>query len=449
MATQVEQLPVLTKQSSFSESSHWHVLLAAWLGLMFDGMDATIFLLVLFPALSELLGTTSHATVGSYGGVILAAFMTGWAVGAIGFGILSDYIGRTRAMILTILLYAICTGLCAYSHSWVDVAVYRFLVGCGIGGEQSTGIVLIAESWRGKARLHATGIMTTAFGCGYLVAGLLNMYLGHLGWRWLFVAGIVPALLTVYIRSKLKDPLQFQLVQEYKLRLRDKHQDSGFLLPIKQLFSNGNQTNVLVVSALASTAIVGYWAIMAWIPPWINQLTGTLAIPERTTATLIMNVGSIVSGLITGALIISCGRRNAFRIAFVGALLCFLGMFLTVKSFGPSLLAWTFAVGFFAQLPFQCVFIYAPELFDATIRGTAVGFSVQTGRLLGALAALIGGQLISLSGGSYAIAGSCVAMFYFVGIIASFFMPRTDGEVTVSPAILLENEQQRLYTQRV
>lgn len=436
------------QQSDRFESSQWHVLIAAWLGLMFDGMDATIYVLVLFPALSELLATTSHATIGPYGGVILATFMVGWAVGSIGFGILSDHIGRTKAMVLTILLYAICTGLCACSHSWTELAFYRFLVGCGIGGEQSAGVVLIAESWRGKARLHATGIMMTAFGCGYLLAGALNMWLGHLGWRWLFLAGIVPALLTVYIRAKLKDSMQFQLVQEYKRRFRKPRTDttsdsqSGLISPLKQLFTPENRRKVLVVSALSSTAVVGYWSVMAWIPPWINQLTGTLAISERSTATLTMNVGSIIAGVITGTLLILVGRRNTFRIAFVGALVSFISMFLMVKSFGSALLMWAFVVGFFAQLPFNCVFAYAPELFETQIRGTAVGFSVQIGRLMGALGALVGGQLIALFGGSYAMAGSCVALFYLVGIFASFFMPNTTGEVLIShDLVALQDEQ--------
>ena len=204
------------------ESSRWHVLAATWLGEMFDGMDASIFVLVIFPALSELLATKSHSVVGVYASIILATFMLGWAVGGIGFGILADYIGRARTLVYTILLYAIFTGLVRLSHNWQEMAIYRFLVGCGIGGEISIGGVLMAECWRGKSRLHATGVMASSFGCGYLVASLLNLFLGGLGWRWLFVAGIVPALLTAYIRAKLKEPVQFELMREYKQRLRAK-----------------------------------------------------------------------------------------------------------------------------------------------------------------------------------------------------------------------------------
>ncbi len=419
-----------------ADNSRAHVLLATWLGEMFDGMDASIFVLVLFPAMSELLKTTSHSTAGVYGSIVLATFMVGWAAGAILFGILSDYIGRTRTMILSILLYALCTGLCALSHSWIELAVYRFLVGCGIGGEISAGAVLLSECWRGNSRLHAAGIVNSSFGSGYLIAALLNLWLGHFGWRWLFLAGVIPALLTVYLRCKLKEPAQFELVREYKKRLKCKTkeklspQESELLrFTFGQIFARGTRGKTAVVAALASTTIVGYWAVLAWLPPWINQLTGTSAVAERSAAAIAMNIGAIIFSLLSGSIVLWLGRRNAFRFAFLGALVCCAGMFLTVKAFGPLLLVWAFAVGCFVPVPFAFLFVYVPELFAARIRGTAFGFSVQFGRLAAAVAALCGGQLIAFFGGSYAYAGACLAGFYLVGIVVSFFMPHTNGEV--------------------
>jgi len=157
---------------------------------------------------------------------------------------------------------------------------------------------------------------------------------------------------------------------------------------------------------------------------------------ERTYATIGISLGTIISGFVAGWVVILLGRKNAIRIGFTGALLAFITMFMTVKSFGPALLAWTLVVGFFAQLPFNCLFIYAPELFNTHIRGAAVGFSVQAGRMFGALFALISGQLIAAFGGSYPMAASCVSLFYLVGIAATFFMPPTNGEIpmTAEPA---------------
>lgn len=420
------------------QNSKWHVLLATWLGELFDGMDASIFVLVLFPALSELIGSSSHATVGVYGSVILAIFMIGWAVGAIVFGTVADYIGRSKTMMITILLYAICTGLCALSHNWWELAIYRFLVGCGIGGEISIGAVMVSEFFRGRSRLHAVAFLSTSFGCGYLIAALLNFVLGPIGWRWLFVAGVAPALVTVYIRAKLREPEQFLAVQKLKSQLRAKPKAAltreessllGFTLP--KLFLPENRCRVALVVGLASTAIIGYWAVLSWIPAWVNQLTGSNAVNERSQTAIIMNLGAILAAAAGGWILEKFGRRNAFRFTFAGALASCMAMFLTVKSFSTVLLSLVFFVGAFATLPFVFLFTYVPELFNANIRGTAFGFSVQLGRIFAACAAIAGGQIISLFGGSYAIAGACVASIYILGFLCTYFMPQTSGEVEI------------------
>jgi MFS family permease len=106
-------------------------------------------------------------------------------------------------------------------------------------------------------------------------------------------------------------------------------------------------------------------------------------------------------------------------------------MFLTTKTFGPALLAWSFVAGFFVIAPYTYLFIYVPELFDTRLRATAFGLSIQFGRVFAGLAAILGGQLIGLFGGSYATAGACVSLFFLIGIVASFFLPYSDGSVAI------------------
>ncbi len=259
-----------------------HVLLATWLGELFDGMDASIYVLVLFPAISELIGSSDHSVVGPAGAIVLAVFMFGWAVGAIVFGMIADRIGRSKTMVLTILLYALCTGLCGLAHNWQELSFYRFLVGCGIGGEISIGAVLLSEHWRGKQRLHAVGALCSSFGFGYLIAAALNLIIGSLGWRYLFFAGVVPALMTLYVRAKVPESAQFQKVRDLRLKI-NKAERFGVSAPLDEkvhgfallkLFSAKFRTKVLTVSGLATATIIGYWAILSWIPAWINQLTG-------------------------------------------------------------------------------------------------------------------------------------------------------------------------------
>lgn len=406
------------------ESLPWHTLIAIWFGTVFDGFDASIFTIVLFPAMSELLGTTSHSMAGVYGSVVVATLLIGYFVGGTCFGMLADKIGRTKTMTLTILLYASFTGLCAISHNWIELAIYRFLVGCGIGGEICVSGVLLSESLKNKNRLHAMGFFLSAFPVGAILAALLNLWIGNLGWRWLFIAGIVPALLTIYIRSKIKEPKVFTLTRELKkvAKSNSTHSSSLRNIGLLEVFSPKYRTRAFLAACLSTTAIVGYWAVLSWIPPWINQLTGTKAVDERSWAFFIMNVGGIIGAVCAGTLVSYLDRKKSFLLVFTGGLISSLGMFLTVKSFGAALLAWTFAVGLFANLPFALLLIYLPEIFDTHLRGAAVGFTYNTGRILGAAAVLTSGQLIALFGGSYAAAGACCASLYIIGIIASLFI---------------------------
>jgi MFS family permease len=413
----VESSPNATFESSRLRSVFW----ASWLGLMFDGFDATICVLALFPALQDLLGTSSHSLVGHFGGIVLASFIAGWGAGAIIFGALCDRLGRVNSMLITILVYALFTGLCATSHNWMELAAYRFLVGCGIGGEQTAGIVLIAESFRGKQRIEATGRLITGFGCGYILAGLVNLWLGPMGWRYMFVAGMIPALLTLYLRLAVRESLVYTTVQK----------DRQFDKPCSPLriFSPAMRGRTATVAVLSTTCIVGYWAIMSWLPPWINQLTGTPAVAERSTVTFCMNVGSIISGLLTARFVRNLSRKGTFRFAFLGAMFSYIIMFTTAHSVNFYLYCCALAAGFYTQLPFQLCFIYAPELFSTQIRGAALGFSVQVGRLFAALLALFGGEIIASTNGSYSTACCILALIYLFGLGATFFLPASTGDI--------------------
>jgi len=428
----VQKLRAETSQ----QATKWHAFIAAWLGAFFDGLDATIFVMVLVPALGELLGTTDHAMIGRYGSYVLAIFMMGWAVGAVLFGMLADRIGRAKTMMITILTYALFTGLCAIAHSWQELAFYRFLVGVGIGGEIGIGGVILAETWRGKSRLHAMGVMVSAFGFGYLATSLLNLGLGDFGWRVLFIVGVTPALLTFYVRAKLKDTEEFEFISEARKRARLKkpearNAEEKILLsnPLTELFSKDNRRATFTVMAMASSCIMGYWAVLSWIPAWINQLVGSPATAEKSMTTICMNVGLIMFGFLGGKLVDMFGRRRCFFVGSMASFLCCVGMFTTVKSFGLPLLLWAFCIGGVSILPFVVLFVYVPELYATRIRSTAFGFSYNSGRVFAALAALFGGQIIASFGGSYATGAATVASVYLVGAVASFFMPKTDGSV--------------------
>lgn len=196
---------------------HWFVLLVAALGWLFDCLDQQLFTLSRVPALKELLGLPgSHPDVKAWGGYVTSIFLIGWATGGLFFGVLGDRIGRAKTMMITILMYSLCTGLSALSVGVYDFAAYRFLTGLGVGGEFAVGVALVAEVMPESARARSLAFLQALSAIGNVAAAMISLGSGHLeatgvsAWRIMFVIGALPALLALVIRSKLKEPEKWQ-----------------------------------------------------------------------------------------------------------------------------------------------------------------------------------------------------------------------------------------------
>jgi len=401
-------------------AGRFSALMSSCLGGFFDGFDASIYVLVLFPALAELLHTQSHAVVGPYGAMVLAVFMIGWALGAIIFGAMSDQFGRVRIMTFTILLYAVSSGLCALSQTWQEMAICRFLVGIGIGGEMGAGAIFLSEYFDGGGRYRALSFMNASICAGYMFSAVANFVLGNWGWRYVFLCGLAPALLAIYVRLRLVD-------SEPKLGELEKQSP---LEPVRLIMSVHLKKTLLIL-AIASTAIVNWWAVLSWVPAWINQLVGGLAVTERSVVSFTMYLGSITAALTALRFVPLLGRKRAFALAFAGSLLFDLLLFLCVKQYGPLLITLSYFAGFFAAIPFLYMYTIVPELFPARIRGTAFGISIQTGRTFAAIAAIVGGQIIAVCHGLYPLAGSCIALVNLIGFSVAWLIPEHENYLTL------------------
>ncbi len=416
--------------------AHWHALLAAWLGEAFDAMDASLYFIALVPAISELINNKSDIAVGQTGSLVLAIFMLGWFFGAIGFGVVADRIGRRKTMMLTILIYSVATGFCALAHNWVEFAACRFLVGCGIGGEICLGGVVISEFWSKKGRLWAACALESSFNVGLMLSALANMLLGPHGWRWLFVAGVIPALLTLYIRSNMQESNSFEEVDALRKSLKsrkkedlDEHDQALVRHPILELIQGEDRKRLLLTAVLGSSAVVGYWACVAWIPAWVNQLSGTLAIEERSWATTIFSLGGLLGCFLSPIMVQKLGRANTFKIGFGGGMLATISMFLLVHSYGTPLLIWCALAGALINMQWSGLQVYIPEAFKTSVLATATGICFGAGRIFAAVLALFGAQLIAFYHGSYAYASATLALVYGIGFITAFWLPETNGEV--------------------
>jgi len=411
----------------------WRVLLVAWLGWVFDSMDATIYAIVLHPALQDLLsasvsgGSVPDEAIGWYGGLIFSIFLVGWAIGGVLFGVLADYIGRTKTLILTILIYAVFTGLAALSDTWWHLAIYRFLTALGIGGEWAAGASLVAEVWPEEKRAKAAGILQSAWAAGFFLAAAVNLILRGYGWRVLFLVGVLPALVALLVRLWVKEPERW-----VQARARELASGTGHPIKLVELFQGSLRRPTLVGSVLAFVAVFGLWGATNWTPTLIGALpdlrgldSGALA-QYKSYAIMALNAGALIGYLSFGPLADRFGRRPVFALMCVGSFVMLPITFLTPHAYVHVLLLLPL-LGFFNNGIFSGFPIYLPELYPTRIRGTGAGFCFNAGRVLASGGPFLTGYLVTALG-SFGRAASAVALVYLVGLLILPFAPETKGQ---------------------
>jgi len=420
--------------------NQWLVLTVAWLGWIFDSMDSTLYAMVLQPALQELLGAeNSTRGIEWYGGIIFSVFLIGWALGGVLFGVLADYIGRTKTMILTILIYSIFTGMAALSHTWWELLLYRFLTALGIGGEWAAGAALVAETWPEAKRAKAAGILQSAWAAGFFFAALANLFFGAYGWRILFLIGILPALVTLLIRFMVKEPARWlkvsedrrQAIQKAPNAPRSQEEQELLEFSLERLFRRDLRRRTVVGSLLAFVAVFGLWGATNWTPTLVRELLATRNLDPAEVnryvsySVMSLNAGALVGYLAFGPIADRIGRRAAFFLMCLGSFVMLPVTFYTPRDY--TVLLWLLPVlGFFNNGIFSGFPIYLPELYPTSIRATGVGFCFNVGRILASTGPLVKGYLGTLF--EPGKAASLIGIVYLVGIAALPFAPETKGK---------------------
>ncbi len=407
------------------------MLFVAWLGWVFDSMDATIYAIVLHPALEELLrgslgGEIGQAEIGWYGGLIFSIFLIGWAIGGVAFGLLADAIGRTKTLIISILIYALFTGLAALSQDWWHLGLYRFVTALGIGGEWAAGASLVAETWPEDKRARAAGILQSAWAAGFFLAAAFNLLVGSYGWRALFLVGVLPALVAFGVRLFVKEP-------ERWLNARARHPHRGRpWRPLAELFRGPLRRPTLIGSTLAFVAVFGLWGATNWTPTLIVALPEMAGL-DRTElsrhvsyAVMALNVGALVGYLVFGPMADRIGRRGAFAVMCGGSLVMLPVTFLTPQAYAHVLILLPL-LGFFNNGIFSGFPIYLPELYPTRLRATGAGFCFNIGRVLASLGPFVTGALV-VALGSFGRAASAIAVIYLLGLVVLPFAPETKGQ---------------------
>ncbi len=421
----------------------WTVLLVAWLGWVFDIADTALFNFAKGPMLKELLGPdVSPGYSQMVDGRLLTVFLIGWALGGLVFGILADKWGRTRTMILTILVYALFTGLTALCQSWEQVAAVRFVTALGIGGEWACGVALIAEVFPDRARAPAAGFLQSAAAFGPVFAALVNFQVSPEHWRWLFVVGIAPALITVVIRRYIREPeprTPDVPISPYPRgealsqtgRAGARPSSSERRGDLRELFGHPTwRRHALVALVLGVVVIAGSANVSYWLPNLVEQTSAGLsaeAVQDRkSVVTMVMHIGTLIGVLAMPWVCERIGRRLALALFMV---LSPVSVWFATQASGTwQGLLWAapfmsmFAIGISAGLV-----LYFPELFPTRLRATGAGIAYNVSRVFAAgiplLTAMWMGTDFSVSKGV-----ATTAVVLGLGVLVLPFATETRGK---------------------
>ena len=423
-------------------AASWRALIASFLGWMFDGYETYALILVAGVALRQLLLPDQLASIPIYIGGLLAVTLVGWATGGIIAGVLADYIGRKRMLMLSILWYALFTGLTAFAASYTSLLILRFLTGLGLGAEWGPGTAILGESWPSRSRGRAASVLQSAIGFGLLLASGVWLYVAPLGpdaWRYMFLLGILPALSVLWIRSSVRDPDLWIAASERRRQARQRlasgepaSREDRILVgfTVKQILAIPDlRRRLLLLLALSLSTIVAWWAVSTWIPFYAGQLAsraGGDALRWAALAGLYYNLGGILGYFVFGVLADLWGRKPTMLLYYAGAVVLVLVLFRAVQD--PSVFLVVAAVnGFFTLGQFAWMPVYLPELFPTAVRGSAISLVFDITRYLAAAGPLLAGWLI-VSLGGVSTAASIIGLSYLLGLIVTpFAAPETKG----------------------
>ncbi len=478
---------------------HWFVISVASAAWFFDCLDQRLFSLARVPALQELMrpGHTgplvdaSNNDLQAYGKIVTACFLIGWGIGGMVFGSLGDKFGRARMLTITILIYSAFTGLSFLSHTALDFTIARFLTGVGVGGVFGLAVSLIAETVPSGARLQCLGLLQILSTIGNVTAGFVKMGIDQLeynkviaagdGWRWMFLIGALPACMIIFTARFLKEPEPWLRLKQQGLLPR-----GSIFAPYSRLLADKRwKKNLIVGTIIASTGVVGLWAIGEYavdlqkvvfkqhFQPIVKarmastaaklEIAGTAIASEQKADTpktaeqqaeetkafdgqvkaevnwaiavaYLYNMFGAAIGMWIFARLAQVSRKLAFAIGFSAAMIV---TFLVYwKLTGPPAAYWMMFLMGMAQLSVFAGFaIYLPELFPSTLRSTGTSFCYNFGRFAAAAGSFFSATLTKEVFGGYTVdpslplryAAMTMCAIFLAGLLVLPFAPETKG----------------------
>ena len=396
--------------------NQWYALLAGKIGWALDAFDVLLYVFCLKPIMEE--WHLGPATAGFM--VSLTLFAS--AFGGILFGAVADRIGRKNALLTTVLLFSLCSGLSGLARNLTQLAVARTLLGLGMGGEWASGALLVSETWPSRHRGKAIGLMQGGWALGYIAAAVAAAtVLPAFGWRVMFFLGILPALFAVWVRTKVEEPEVW--VNQKKKEHLDPTAKGNFF----QIFAPDLLRFTLMSTLISSFVMFAYWGLFTWLPSFlaspVDKGGAGLSIVKAPMWMIPMMMGAYFGYVSFGFIADRVGRRPAFAAyLLISALL----VFVYGNTRNPAaLMVMGPLIGFFGSGYFSAFGAFVSELFPTRARGSAVGFTYTTGRMVSALAPTVIGFFAAKFGVGGALTITAIA--FVAGSLAIFLIPETRG----------------------
>jgi len=400
----------------------WKSGIAAWLGWTFDGLDMHLYTLVALPFVAELLriGSTTDPSVGQHASIIQAAFLFGWALGGGFFGRIGDRIGRSRALCLTVLTYALFTGLSYFAQTWWHLLIFRFLSALGIGGEWAVGASLLSETWPKRWRPWIAAVLQTGVNVGILLAVAANQLMAHQPPRYLFLVGVLPALLVLWIRRAVPEPEEWHTA---KAQARDREP------ALADLFRGQARRTTTLVVLVCAASLTAHWAFMFWHQAHLRNLPEVLSWTPvakselANKAMFIVIVASIVGNFSAACVARLIGFRKTIAVMCVGYFVATTVTYVVPR--GHAALCWWLAVPGFFQGLFALFTMYLPPLFPTLLRTTGAGFSYNIGRIVAAGGTVFFGLFSTV--GDYRLTLLYAGFLFLPAALIACFLPELLG----------------------
>jgi MFS family permease len=421
---------------------HWLILIATNLGWMFDGFENYALILTAGSAFKQLLDPSLYGSIPFYIGSIIAINLFGWGVGGVLGGVLADYIGRKKMMIISILAYSIMTGMSSFAWDFWSFAILRFLVGVAVGSEWATGSSMMAELWPDNARGKGAGLMQCGLGLGFFIASVTWLYVSPMGpdaWRYMYLIGVLPALLTLWIRRAIPESELWEEVNKKRITAISLQKSGSSLnddqsklakFTLVDLFTDKSlRKQTIIIFLMSLTTTVGFWGISTWVPQFIASIAGAegkIAPQWASYAGMAYTAGSVTGYITFGFLADKFGRKPVTITFFVFSLIMTPIFFFLTKDL-TWLLALAFITAAFANGQYTWMPVWIPELYPTRIRATALAFAFNAPRFIAFLGPLLAGTMIVAFGG-FGKAAMVLGSIYILGIIVTPMLKETKGQ---------------------